>query len=101
MTSDYLARRGRNERTELLRPLRANRANVLPGAASGWAPPNPGSTTRLTSCPVKRSIARIESSSTGATMVIAWPTLPALPVHIIFGRGRHVIVDDMRNQVDI
>src|SRR5207237_5794946 len=55
----YLAR-GRNERTELLRP-RANRANVLVVAAAiAGAPPKAGKTTRFTACPVNRSIARID-----------------------------------------
>src|ERR1700736_673544 len=71
LTNSHLARRGRNERTELL--PRANRGNGMADEAPGGFPPKPGSTTRFTGCPVSRSIARIDNSSAGATIVIACP----------------------------
>ena len=43
------------------------------GVANGCKPPKPSGTTRFTACPVSRSIARIDNSSTGATIVIAFP----------------------------
>src|SRR5688572_32701666 len=71
-----LARRGRNERVNTAEetglPRLAAEAVRLT-CVSLFVPPKPGSSTRLTGCPVKRSIARIESSSTGVTIVIARP----------------------------
>src|SRR2546423_10601705 len=72
-----LARRGRNERVKTARGAVA-RVNGLP-AVSVFRPPNPGNITRVTDCPVNFSIARTDSSSTGVTIVIARPVLPAPP----------------------
>src|SRR5687767_12518317 len=72
-----LARRGRNERVNTARG--ADLANGLAGPASVFTPPKPGSSVRLITFPVKRSIARIDNSSTGATRVIARPEFPARP----------------------
>src|SRR2546423_7719014 len=70
LNADYLARRGRNDRTELPR-VRANRENGLAGVvAIVCKPPKPSGTTRSTNCPVRRSIARISNSSTGPTILI-------------------------------
>ena len=73
-----LARRGRNERVKAARGGVARANGLL--AISLFLPPNAGNTTRATVCPVSRSIARIDISSTGVTMVIARPVLPARPV---------------------
>jgi hypothetical protein len=73
-----LARRGRNERVKAARGGVARANGLL--AISLFLPPNAGNTTRATVCPVSRSIARIDTSSTGVTIVIARPVLPARPV---------------------
>src|SRR5215472_3217586 len=69
----YLPRRGRNERTVLL-CLRAKGTTDFAVVVVGVCnPAKPSGTTRFTFCPVSRSIARIDRSSTGATIVIALP----------------------------
>jgi hypothetical protein len=77
-TTYLLARRGRNERVNVARGATARANGLL--ATSFLLPPNAGRTTLETVCPVSRSIARMDNSSTGVTIVIARPVLPALPV---------------------
>lgn len=58
----------------MLLRLPANRPNGFTGVAeTAGKPPKPVGTTRFTRCPVKRSIACIDDSSIGATIVIALP----------------------------
>ena len=71
-------RRGRNDRLE----LRADdtRTGDLTGLIGRDGTAKPLGTIRLIVWPVSRSIARIADSSIGATIEIASPLLPALPV---------------------
>ena len=71
-------RRGRNDRVKLRAgDTRADDLTVLI-TEDGLA--KPSGTIRLMVWPVSRSIARIADSSIGATIEIASPLLPALPV---------------------
>jgi hypothetical protein len=54
----------------------------------------------LTGCPISRSIALIDNSSTGVTIVIALPcfTRSARATHsvyVVFRSSRHVVIDDV------
>src|ERR1051326_4709512 len=65
----YLPLRGLNDLT-VLRRAAAKGTNGF-AAIKGRVPPKPSGARRFTGCPVSRSIARIDNSSTGATIVIA------------------------------
>src|ERR1043166_7154122 len=68
-TATHLARRGLKDRTELC-AWRSGTKDLGGLIADGCDPPMLWETMRLTVCPVSRSIERIDSSSTGATIVM-------------------------------
>src|SRR4051794_29973784 len=72
--NDYLlARRGRNERRPLPVERKGAGDNLALPPTSFLMPPKAGNRMRSTACPVRRSMARMDSSSVGVTSVIARP----------------------------